>query len=432
MSRFAARKWCVAPPCNHLIHERLTMSKHRFARVAVLVAALCLPFAATHAADAKKEEYAREVVAKPLNAVSDLMKAQKYAEAMEKVKEADAAKDKTAYESFTIERTRAAVAQSAGDMATLVMALEALLATDRLDANERPMFMRTLYATYYNNKEYAKAIPWMAKFIAEGNKDEQVGLLLLQSYYVTNDYANVVKSLRAEFAAQIAAGKTPSEDHINMLRNCGAKTKDKALYAEALDMLVTYYPSAEYWDDVLSRLKVGERLDLDAYRLRVLTLKSMTEAEYKDMAFLATTAALPAEARKALELGYKAGVLPGANGAENKKLLDKATKSAADDLKSIAQGEATALKSKEGNGLMNVGMAYVTHGQYDKGISLLEQGLKVGKLKQTEEGKLHLAIAYAMGGRKDDALATLKTIQGGGDGMADLVRYWSIYLKNAK
>jgi hypothetical protein len=410
------------------------MSKHRFARLAMLVAALMLPVTASFAADAKKkeEEFAREVVAKPLNAVSELMKEKKFAEARAKIDEADAAKEKTPYETFIIDRTRAAVAQSSGDTPGLIKALEALLATTRLDPTDRPVFMKTLFANYYNNKEYAKVIPWVLQYQKEGFKDEQAHELLLRAYYFTNDYASTVKELRAEFAALAAVGKIPPEDKLNMLQNCGAKSKDKAIYAEALDLLVTHYPTPEYWEDVLSRLKVDERLDLDAYRLRILALKALSEDEYRDMALLSTTAALPAEAKKALETGFKNGVLSsGGKSADSKKLLEKATKSAADDLKSIAQGEATALKSKEGNGLMNVGMAYVTHGQFDKGIALLEQGLKVGKLKQPEEAKLHLAEAYIMANRKDDAIATLKTLAGGG-GMPELVRYWMIYLKNAK
>ena len=410
------------------------MSKHRFARLAMMIAALSLPLASSFAADTKKkeEEYAREAVGKPLNAVSELMKAQKYPEALAKIAEADAAKDKTDYEKFIIERARAAVAQSSNDVPALIKSIEALLQSNRLEPAEKPIFMKTLMASYYNNKDYAHAIPVLQRMMSEGYADEQTRPLLTQALYSTNDYPNTVKYLREEFAALAKAGKVPLEDQINMLRNCGAKSKDKALYAEAMDMLVTNYPRPEYWDDALSRLKVAERLDLDAYRLRIKTVESMSEAEYKDMALLSTTAALPAEAKMALETGFKNGTLSkGSNAADNKKLLDKATKSALDDLKSIAQGEATAAKSKEGNGLMNVGMAYVSHGQFDKGLSLMEQGMKVGKLKQPEEGKLHLAEAYIMANRKEDALKTLDTITGG-DGMPELVRYWKIYLKNAK
>jgi tetratricopeptide (TPR) repeat protein len=104
-------------------------------------------------------------------------------------------------------------------------------------------------------------------------------------------------------------------------------------------------------------------------------------------------------------------------------LLDLATKAAASDLKTNAQTEAEVRKSKEGLGLINLGYVYVTNDQFDKGISLIEQGLSVGGLNHADEAKLHLAIAYELAGRKQDAIREFKTVQAN-DGSADLARYW--------
>ncbi|KAF1055026.1 MAG: Inner membrane transport protein YdhP [Delftia tsuruhatensis] len=76
-----------------------------------------------------------------------------------------------------------------------------------------------------------------------------------------------------------------------------------------------------------------------------------------------------------------------------------------------------------GLGLVNLGWAYATMDQGDKGIGFIQQGIAKGGLKDAEEAKLRLGEAYAAAGRKQQAINTLKTV-GGKDGSADLARYW--------
>jgi len=68
----------------------------------------------------------RPEVGKPLQQAYDLIKAGKGKEALAKVREAEAAPNKTAAESLQIDRMKAAAAQRAGDNATAAQALESL------------------------------------------------------------------------------------------------------------------------------------------------------------------------------------------------------------------------------------------------------------------------------------------------------------------
>ena len=72
--------------------------------------------------------------------------------------------------------------------------------------------------------------------------------------------------------------------------------------------------------------------------------------------------------------------------------------------------------------LVNVGFAYTGLGQFDKGIALMQQGIK-GKLKRADEANLHLGIAYLRAGQKAKAQQAFKLV-GGTDGTADLARLW--------
>ncbi len=403
----------------------------RFSRIAFMIAALALPLSGVLAADAKKEpEAAREVVAKPINAINELIKNKKYPEAFAKIDEAEKATDRTDYENYIIERTRAALASAAGDTDVLIKSLEILLKGNRLEKAEQPVFMKNLIASYYNKKNFAKVTEWIERFNKDGNKDDQMHTLLIQAYFLNGDFASAMRELQADIAALEAAGKVPEQDQITLLRNCAAKLKDKVVYDKVLEKMATYYPTPEHWDEFLGRFEgsrvVHERLYLDLYRLRLLTVKALSEVDAKEMVELSLLATLPGEAKKTIDLSFENGTFgKGPNANDHKKLRDKVNKSTADDLKNIGQGEITAGKSKEGNALVNVGMAYISHGQFDKGISLIEQGIKVGKLKHPEDAKLRLAEGQIMAGKKAEALATLKTIQGG-DGLPELARIFAI------
>jgi tetratricopeptide (TPR) repeat protein len=156
-----------------------------------------------------------------------------------------------------------------------------------------------------------------------------------------------------------------------------------------------------------------------------------TARDYTDMAELAMRAGFPAEAKNTLDQGFQVGVLgSGADAARHKRLRDTAAKAMADDEKTMTQGEAEAKKSKDGTGLVNLGYAYVTAGQADKGLGMMEQGIRNGGLKYPEEARLHLAVAYAKAGKKAEALQTLQSIKGS-DSVAELARYWTLHLKQA-
>ncbi len=148
----------------------------------------------------------------------------------------------------------------------------------------------------------------------------------------------------------------------------------------------------------------------------------------EELVELALKSNLPGEAKKVIDAGYAAGVLgTGSNAALHKKQRDQAVKSAADDVKNATANEAAANKSKDGTGLVNLGFAFVTTDQFDKGIELMQKGIAKGGLKRPAEARLQLAEAYAMAGRKDEAIKAFEGVTEK-DGSGDLARYWIMWL----
>ena len=85
----------------------------------------------------------------------------------------------------------------------------------------------------------------------------------------------------------------------------------------------------------------------------------------------------------------------------------------------------------DGNDLVQIGYAFVTMGQADKGIALIEQGIAKGGLKRPEDAKLRLGVAMLKSGKgKAKAMQVLRSVQGA-DGAADLGRVWALVSNQA-
>jgi hypothetical protein len=130
-------------------------------------------------------------------------------------------------------------------------------------------------------------------------------------HYLADDCASASRELRAAIDADVKAGATPQLERLQMLSNCFARLGDSAGFAYALEKLLVYHPSREYWTEAIRRAEAGpgfaERLLLDALRLRQATGTLRGSADYAAMAQLALTGGLPAEAKRISELGLASG-----------------------------------------------------------------------------------------------------------------------------
>ncbi len=374
-------------------------------------------------------------LAKPL---PELLAAKKYPEAQAILTQIDAMPNKTAFESYYAETLRATIAQATGDKAGTIKAYMTLVASGRLAPADAIKTIQQLGVRYYEMKDYPAAITWLTRFLKEAGEDRQMRMLLIQSYYLNNDFARTATELRAIIDAEEKAGTKPAQETLQLFASAIINLKDKPGYTEVLEKYVAYYPKKEYWSDLLHRVETKpgfpERLVLDIYRLQFAADSMGSANEYVDMAQLAVAAGFPGEAKKVLDQGYASGLMGSGSPADIKvqqKLREQVNKFAADDLKTIANGEADANKpGKDGNALVNLGFALVQAGQFDKGLALIERGIAKGLGKRAEDGKLHQGIALAAAGRKAEAIKVLASV-GGTEGAADLARYWILHLNYA-
>jgi tetratricopeptide (TPR) repeat protein len=424
------------------------MSQFRFARLALMLAAIGLNAAPAlmHSATAQdknapaaaqpKPDTVRPELFKLLDPaqIKPLMDAKNYTEVQNRVVQAEAFPDKTPYETYVLNRMKLSLATSKGDDQGSIAALEAILASGKLPDADKSQFTQALAGMYYNAKNYPKAIEVFKRFQAENPNSDAATAPLVRSYYLSGDFANAMKLLRPQLEASEKAGKAPSSEDLRLYASAAVKVKDDAAYLYGLEHLIAYYPNDDYWMDTINRGIVrkpgfNDANITDVLRLEFAAVKVMMPEMYTELAELALKDGFPTEAKKVVDAGFAAGALgTGSSAAQHRQLRDRATKGAADDARNIANGEASAAKSKTGAGLVNLGWAYVTMDQFDKGIGFIEQGIAKGGLKSPDEAKLRLGMAYLRAGQKDKAIATFQTVKAGA-GLSDIAKY-AIVLAN--
>ena len=399
----------------------------------IVAAAVLLAAGVATATPSFAQETVRPEIGKPLQAAQELVKAGRYREALGKVREAEAVGARNANETYLIERMRLAAASGAGDAETAAHSFEALSSSGRIQPAEKLRMMESIAGSYYRAQQYPKAMQWSQRYLREGGTSGAIRTMLIQSQYLSGDFAGATRELMAEIQASERAGATPPEDRLKLLLNAASKQGDNNAYVYAMEKLVTYYPKKEYWVDLLSRMQrkqgFSDRLSLDAYRLSLATGSMTAAADYMEMAQLALQADLASEGKQVIDKGIASGALStGAQADRAKRLKALVDKKLAEDAATHAEDEKQAMAAKSGDALVSLGLYAVYNGQAAKGVQLMQQGIAKGGLKRPEDAKLHLGIAQLAAGDKAKAQATFKTVQGT-DGTADLARLWALYAR---
>lgn len=399
---------------------------HKPSRVlASLLAAALLSLGAASTALAQG---VRAEIGKPLQQASELLRAGKAKEALAKAREADAVGGKSAAEQLVIDRMKAAAAQRAADFPTAIAALEAI--HPKVSGAEAGQIAEQLAAAYAQTRNNAKATEWVNKAVAAGNTGGTVRQLQQYLQGASGDYAAIARDAAAAVQAAEQAGRRPGEDDLLRLADAQNRQGQTNAYVATLEKLLLNYPKKDYWNAYLGRLarKTGfsARYELDLLRLRLASGTLVKTEEYMEMAQLALQAGFPAEARKIVEQGYANKLLgTGAEAGRHQRLRDLAVKQEADSKANLAGQVTEAETAKDGDALVKWGYAYVTLGEVDKGIALIQQGIAMPGLKRPDEARLRLGMAQLQSPKaRSAALQTLRGVRGT-DGTSDIARLWT-------
>lgn len=374
----------------------------------------------------------RPEVGKPLQQASELLKAGKAREALAKANEANGVAGKTAAEQMMVDRMRGAAAQRAGDMATVVSAFESVYG--RASGAEQAQAAEQVAFAYSQMRNNAKASEWVAKARAAGGSGASLNQLAAYLQSASGDYSAIFKDAQANVAAAEQAGRRANEDDLLRLADAAKRLNNNAVYSNALEKLVLYYPKRDYWAAHLASLQrkpgFSDRLALDVQRLKLANGLITKTDDYMELAQLALQAGFPDEAKAIVDKGYASGALgSGDQAARHQRLKDLVLKTQAESAANLAAQASEAATQKEGNDLIKVGTVYASMGQSDKAVELIEKGIAKGSLKRPEDAKLRLALALAQSPKtKSKGLQALRSVTGN-DGTADVARLYAVALQ---
>ena len=190
------------------------------------------------------EETVRPEIGRPLEAVSALLKANKFNEALTKIREVDGVPNKTAHETYLIESMRGSAASGAGENATIIKSFEVVVASGKAPPATQLKLFEALAGAYYRGGDYAAAAKWSLRYLREGGSNQKIRVLLLQSYFQAGDYANSVRELLIDIHADEQADRTPPEEKIQLLANNYKRLNNESEYLAAIEKWRKYYPKA--------------------------------------------------------------------------------------------------------------------------------------------------------------------------------------------
>lgn len=379
-----------------------------------------------------------EKVAKILKPAQEALQGKRYAEALAKVKEAQALSEKTPFDAYTIHEFACQANIGTQNYAEAAKECEARLDDSAfMPEADKPQMIKLLLALNYQLKNYDKAIDYGQRAIKGGFATEENKNFLAQAYYLKGDWKDSLKMEEALVDADIKAGQTPKEQQLSLVLSSCVKLDDKACQQHALERMVAYYPKPEHWKNLLFNVQ-QQASGNDANTLQ--TFRLMTEvdvlegaSDYNEMAQLALEAGSPGEAQKVLEKGFAANVFNDQRAKDrNTRLLETVKKTAATDQAALPKIEKEAEASPTGAKNVGVGLAFLGYGQYDKAVEQISKGITKGGLRNDAEAHLLLGIAQLKGGHKDDAVKSFKSVKDANNPtLEQLANLWALHARQA-
>ena len=377
-----------------------------------------------------QEAQARPEVGHALEAAEAAIRQKNFPAAKAALDKADAVKNHSPYETFSIEQTRGVLAQASGDTDGALDAFRKLLATEKMPNTDKARMEHSVAAMAFGKQDYAGSADYAARAVHDGDADPALPQLIAQAAYFSGDYPRAYAATQAQVQAQARAGKKPTKEQLQMLASAAQKSGNDAGYGAALEALAVSYPDQATTAALLARVQAqpgANRYALDTIRLKRRLGLLTTPAEYEEAAQLVLSSGFPGEAEAMIAEAYSRHIFE-QDAARQARLKAYADKQLAQDQAGLEHARADAADSHDGGALVRVGYDMVTQGDA-AGLALVEQGVKQGGMARPDQAALTLGEAYVQLGRKADALKAFAAVKPT-DGAAGLAHLWTIALQS--
>lgn len=393
----------------------------------------CIAIAATPAAFAKKQ--AKEAAAVPEMSVAfrtaaipvqNAIAAKNYAAANSGIAAAEGAAV-TPYEKYVAAHFRLEIATNLNDTGNQYKAIEAILATGQSTGKELPAMYFHAGNFAYTDGKYDLASSRLAQAVELGYAQNNVQLMLADSYLKLNRLDEAFAIARQAIATKRAAGEQVPPDWFNRPASAAQKAGRSADLIDFIALRTESYPTPENWRNAailtLQALKSEKGVTLDFYRLMDATGAIQSRNEYYEWAAAAGDSGLPGESVKAYQAGLRSGRVT-ASDAEFLALSKQQSSEIARDKAGLAGAESSAAAATTGTIARATGDAWLGYDEYAKAAAMYRLALQKGGI-DTAQVTTRLGISLARSGDYAGAKQALSTVTGP---MAGLARLWTIYV----
>jgi hypothetical protein len=407
----------------------------------VIAAAVLGMFAANGAALAQTEACGgpkaklTKKVDKPLGEAQKARDAKNWEEVLVKVAEAEAVPvDKTDYDKYWMNEFKGIAHANLKKFPEAIAELDAGMNSPCMPEENKPLRSKVLLQLAYQGKEYAKATEYGKLAQKLNPTDLEMINWTGNAYFQLDDNQNARASM-ADYVAKMEANNTPpDEQSYRILQTACLRLKDDNCVVEQIEKLVSHYPKAAYWQDLINSLLRSSKSDEEL--LNILRLAdgagAMDEASYfTEMAQLAMAQGLPGEAQAIIEKGMAAGPLKDSPREKEHatRILADAKQSVALDKSTLDKQDAAARAKTTGEADVKLGAAYLSYGLNDKAVEALQRGIGKGGVKKPDEAGLLLGIAYTRLNNKEEATKAFQTVKLSPT-MARIAKLWVLHLEH--
>ena len=337
----------------------------------------------------------------------------------------------TPYEKFLVGQFRAIAAQSLKDTPNMVRGLDEAVDSG-YSSPSSATFALISGQTAYSAGDYAKAIDRFTKAQSFGSTEPSLPSFIADCYFKTKRTPEGLAIVDKSYQADQAAKRITPQDDLARAAQAALDAKlpkDEIIW---LSRLVTNYPTATNWHDLLAIYRDGHTLSpqgiLDLYRLMKVTKSFKSPAEIEEYAITALDKrGLPGEAKSAMEDAIAAGDIakPSPSMTEIKNV---ATAKSGPDRASLAAAEKQAAVAANGRVAKGTADAYFGYKEYAKAIELYKLALAKGGI-EPRLINMGLGESYALSGDKANAITAFNSVTGEA---ADLASFWVLWANLTK
>ena len=389
------------------MHTTPASSKRKHWLFTILTVLLSVALASTAAAQAKKDEDAgskrktKETVAmsqqvyEALTEIQELVEADDYAPALEKIKALQTGKKKMSpYEAAQIWNLTAYTYYLMEDYKAAISAYQSVLQQPDLPDALQQSTLKTLAQLHFTIEDYDKALETINRLMAvipEPSAD--IYMLQGQAYFQMQQYETALKPIKIAIDMYREQGRVPKENWLLLLRVCYWELKDFPNMLIVLKELVEAYPKDSY---VLTLAGVYSELG-DTKKQLALT-ESLYESGYikgkqhaVNLANLYLLHEIPYKAAMVLEKNIDEGTIPA--DVRNLRLLSQAWYSAREDKKSIPPLVKAAAVSDDGELYIRLTQSYLNLEMWNEAADAAKKGIAAGNIKRKDTANIMYGMA---------------------------------------